>query len=104
PPARGPSIVAKPAGVFRPCTGPSGLAGTGRRGAALRIQRDPAKRLQAKGFWRMSTLDVLILPGDGIGPEVTAEGIKILQRVCQLGGITLAIEEGAFGGASIDQH
>jgi 3-isopropylmalate dehydrogenase len=80
------------------------LAGLARGRAPLRIEMDPAKRLQTKGFGSMSKLDVLILPGDGIGPEVTAEGIKILQRACQLGGITLAIEEGAFGGASIDQY
>jgi 3-isopropylmalate dehydrogenase len=52
----------------------------------------------------VSKLDVLVLPGDGIGTEVTAEGIKVLTRVCQLGGITLALEQGAFGGASIDAH
>jgi 3-isopropylmalate dehydrogenase len=52
----------------------------------------------------MSKLDVLVLPGDGIGPEVTTEGLKILERACQLGGITLELEQGAFGGASIDRH
>jgi 3-isopropylmalate dehydrogenase len=52
----------------------------------------------------VSKLDVLVLAGDGIGPEVTAEGLKVLERVCQLGGITLTLEHGAFGGASIDQH
>jgi 3-isopropylmalate dehydrogenase len=52
----------------------------------------------------MSKLDVLVLPGDGIGPEVTTEGIKILTRVCQSAGIALSVEEAEFGGACIDRH
>jgi 3-isopropylmalate dehydrogenase len=52
----------------------------------------------------MSKLDVLVLPGDGIGPEVTTQGLSVLKRACELGGIALALEEGSFGGASIDRH
>ncbi|HEX4355261.1 MAG TPA: 3-isopropylmalate dehydrogenase [Polyangiales bacterium] len=52
----------------------------------------------------MATLDVLVLEGDGIGPEVTAEALRILGRVAELSSITLSVEKGIFGGASIDQH
>jgi 3-isopropylmalate dehydrogenase len=52
----------------------------------------------------MATLDVLVLEGDGIGPEVTAEALRVLGRVAQLSSITLNLEHGSFGGASIDQH
>ena len=52
----------------------------------------------------MGTLDVLVLEGDGIGPEVTAEAITVMERACKLGGIDLNVERGAFGGASIDAH
>jgi 3-isopropylmalate dehydrogenase len=52
----------------------------------------------------VSKLDVLVLPGDGIGPEVTAEGIAVLELACKRGGIALSLEEDAFGGASIDLH
>ncbi len=52
----------------------------------------------------MATLDVLVLEGDGIGPEVTASALQVLQRVCKHAGITLALEHGPFGGASIDKH
>jgi 3-isopropylmalate dehydrogenase len=52
----------------------------------------------------MATLDVLVLEGDGIGPEVTAEALRVLERVTQLGSITLQVEKGLFGGASIDVH
>lgn len=50
----------------------------------------------------MTTLNVLVLEGDGIGPEVTAEAVAVMQRACELGGIDLNIEKDAFGGASID--
>jgi 3-isopropylmalate dehydrogenase len=52
----------------------------------------------------MATLDVLVLEGDGIGPEVTAEALRVLGRVAELASITLNVEKGVFGGASIDQH
>jgi 3-isopropylmalate dehydrogenase len=52
----------------------------------------------------MATLDVLVLEGDGIGPEVTAEALRVLGRVAELASITLNVEQGVFGGASIDKH
>jgi 3-isopropylmalate dehydrogenase len=52
----------------------------------------------------MSDLEVLVLAGDGIGPEVTAEALKVLELVCKRGGIALRLEHGDFGGASIDKH
>jgi len=52
----------------------------------------------------MATLDVLVLEGDGIGPEVTTEALRVLGRVSELASITLNIEKGLFGGASIDQQ
>jgi 3-isopropylmalate dehydrogenase len=53
---------------------------------------------------RMSTLDVLVLEGDGIGPEVTAEALKVLSRVAAASSMTLNVEHALFGGASIDKH
>jgi 3-isopropylmalate dehydrogenase len=52
----------------------------------------------------MATLDVLVLEGDGIGPEVTAEALRVLGRVAERSGISLNLETGPFGGVSIDQH
>jgi 3-isopropylmalate dehydrogenase len=52
----------------------------------------------------MSNLNVLVLSGDGIGPEVTTEALKVLELACKKGGIALAIEHGDFGGQSIDKH
>jgi len=45
---------------------------------------------------------VLVLPGDGIGPEVTAEAARVLEAAAARHGITIEIEEGLIGGASID--
>src|SRR5262245_28641345 len=52
----------------------------------------------------MATLDLLVLDGDGIGPEVTAEAVRVLARVGERASITVNVERGAFGGASIDLH
>ena len=52
----------------------------------------------------MATLDVLVLEGDGIGPEVTAEAMRVLARVTELASITLNVDKALFGGASIDKH
>ena len=50
----------------------------------------------------MSTL--LLLPGDGIGPEVTAEVCKVAAWMTAHGNFHLTIEERPFGGASFDAH
>jgi len=43
---------------------------------------------------------VILLPGDGIGPEVIAPAVDVLRAV----GADLHYEEHLFGGASIDAH
>jgi 3-isopropylmalate dehydrogenase len=42
------------------------------------------------------------LPGDGIGPEVAAAGVTILQRVADQFGHRFDLEEALIGGAAID--
>jgi len=44
--------------------------------------------------------DLLLLPGDGIGPEVTAQ----VRRVAEAIAPNLVLEERPFGGISYDQH
>ncbi|RPJ83520.1 MAG: 3-isopropylmalate dehydrogenase [Acidobacteria bacterium] len=48
-------------------------------------------------------LRVLLMPGDGIGPEVLREASKALHAVALLFGHTLEAAEAAIGGASIDK-
>ncbi|MCC5794191.1 MAG: 3-isopropylmalate dehydrogenase [Chromatiales bacterium] len=45
---------------------------------------------------------IVALPGDGIGPEVTAEGVRALRAVERLGGHRFQIVEALIGGAAID--
>ena len=41
---------------------------------------------------------IAVLPGDGIGREIVAEGVKVLQRL----GLPLELEEAPVGGAGVD--
>ncbi|MCY3853414.1 MAG: 3-isopropylmalate dehydrogenase [Gammaproteobacteria bacterium] len=45
---------------------------------------------------------VLILPGDGIGPEITAEARKVLDCLVRNGGLELELDEALIGGAAVD--
>jgi len=47
---------------------------------------------------------ITVLPGDGIGPEVTREGVRVLQQVAQRFGHDFAFDERDFGGIAIDRH
>ena len=46
-------------------------------------------------------LKILSLPGDGIGPEVTAEALRVLRRVADKWKHTLDVNEGLLGGIAI---
>src|SRR5260370_34464715 len=46
-------------------------------------------------------LNVLILPGDGIGAEVTREAVKVLEHVSRRFHHQLALSEGLLGGVAI---
>src|SRR6202163_2325315 len=46
-------------------------------------------------------LNILILPGDGIGAEVTREAVKVLQQVAHKFQHQLALTEGLLGGVAI---
>jgi 3-isopropylmalate dehydrogenase len=48
------------------------------------------------------TFRVAVLPGDGIGPEVTAEGVKVLKAVEEVLGPMFRFQTGLIGGAAVD--
>ena len=50
------------------------------------------------------TKTLLLLPGDGIGPEVTTQVKRVADWLSANAGLDLAIDERPFGGASFDQH
>ncbi|RRA48853.1 3-isopropylmalate dehydrogenase [Acidipila sp. EB88] len=47
-------------------------------------------------------LKVLVLAGDGIGPEVTEQAIRVLRTVAAHGDHAFTFEDGLIGGAAID--
>ena len=48
--------------------------------------------------------NIAVLSGDGIGPEVTAEGVKALQAAGRAFGHTFQLEYADVGGISMDKH
>ncbi len=50
------------------------------------------------------TYNITLLPGDGIGPEVIAESVKVLDAVAEKAGFALKYTEQNAGGAAIDAH
>ncbi len=47
---------------------------------------------------------IAVLPGDGIGPEVTEAAVRVLKRCDEIYGLGLEFETFEFGGAAIDAH
>ena len=50
------------------------------------------------------TKKLLLLPGDGIGPEIINEAKKVIDHLKATHGLDLDYEEGLIGGCSIDAH
>jgi 3-isopropylmalate dehydrogenase len=46
---------------------------------------------------------IAVLGGDGIGPEVTAEAIRVLEAIARRYGHEFSLHPAAFGGVAIDQ-
>jgi 3-isopropylmalate dehydrogenase len=46
-----------------------------------------------------TTLNIAVLPGDGIGPEITREAVRVLTRLSERGHFALTLEEAPVGGA-----
>src|SRR5579884_670463 len=46
-------------------------------------------------------LKIAVLPGDGIGPEVTGSAVRILKKVAELGGHDFQFTEYPAGGVAI---
>ncbi len=46
---------------------------------------------------------VLLLPGDGVGPEVTAEAEKLIGALADQYGLHIEMETGLIGGAALDE-
>jgi 3-isopropylmalate dehydrogenase len=52
----------------------------------------------------MTTHNLLLLPGDGIGPEVMAEVTRLIDWLDAKGIAHFATEQGLVGGSAYDAH
>lgn len=52
----------------------------------------------------MKRFKVAVLPGDGIGPEIVGEAIKVLRLMGRRFSVEFGLTEGLIGGASIDAN
>jgi 3-isopropylmalate dehydrogenase len=52
----------------------------------------------------MASYKIFLLPGDGIGPEVTAEVEKVAQVISKAGLASFEFEKGLVGGSAYDAH
>src|SRR5690554_1829403 len=50
------------------------------------------------------TKKVLVLPGDGIGPEITAEAVKVLEAVSKKFNLGIETDEATLGGSAYDKY
>ncbi|MGC5326311.1 3-isopropylmalate dehydrogenase [Brevibacillus sp. SYSU BS000544] len=50
------------------------------------------------------TYTVAVLPGDGIGPEIVAEAVKVMEVVAEQSGVTIQFTYGKIGGVAIDEE
>ena len=49
-------------------------------------------------------LNIVCIPGDGIGPEIVTEAKKVLKKIEAVYGHEMQFEDILMGGASIDVH
>ncbi|KAI3559657.1 3-isopropylmalate dehydrogenase [Colletotrichum abscissum] len=52
----------------------------------------------------MASRKILVLPGDGVGPEIIAEAVKVLEVIQKSSGVKFEIRSELMGGCSIDKH
>ncbi len=48
-------------------------------------------------------LNIAVLPGDGIGPEITKEALEVTKAICEKFGHELTTQEAVVGAVAIDQ-
>ncbi|VAW98281.1 3-isopropylmalate dehydrogenase [hydrothermal vent metagenome] len=49
------------------------------------------------------TKKIAVLPGDGIGQEIVAEAVKVIERLKQAYGLDVELEQGLVGGSAYDE-
>ncbi|MCP3469066.1 3-isopropylmalate dehydrogenase [Bradyrhizobium sp. CCGUVB1N3] len=49
-------------------------------------------------------MKIAVLPGDGVGPEVTRQGVKVLHAVAERYGLAVELREALIGGCAYEAH
>lgn len=64
----------------------------------------PSQRIhsQLAAVSKKDAYSITLLPGDGIGPEITASTKTVLSALCERCGFSLELKEALIGGAAID--
>jgi 3-isopropylmalate dehydrogenase len=65
------------------------------------ISNEPNEEQTTKNEQRMKR-KIVILPGDGIGKEVTTEGKKVLEKIAELFGHSFVFDEAIIGHDAIE--
>lgn len=52
----------------------------------------------------MTNKQIAVLPGDGIGTEVTSVAVEVIKKVCSTHNVEIETEEYLFGGCSYDEN
>jgi 3-isopropylmalate dehydrogenase len=52
----------------------------------------------------MTTKSIFVLPGDGVGPEVMEQALRVLDRVCETSDLKVELSRDLVGGAAIDAY
>ncbi|GAB6075603.1 3-isopropylmalate dehydrogenase [Desulfurobacterium crinifex] len=52
----------------------------------------------------MKTFKIAVLPGDGIGPEIVKQAVKVMDAVSEKFDVKLEYQYGLIGGAAIDEY
>ena len=60
--------------------------------------------LVTKSDMSPSSRNILVLPGDHVGPEVVTEALKVLKVVEASSGVEFNLTHDLAGGCSIDKH
>ncbi len=72
----------------------------------MQARRDlgPTVRPSPDHEWSNVVKKIVLLPGDGVGPEVTREAAACLEMISDRYGLGFVLEEHDFGGVAIDRH
>ena len=51
----------------------------------------------------VKNMKILILPGDGVGKEITSEALKVINLISKLYSLNIDIDFGYVGGVAVDK-